>query len=124
MAAARCMPVLLVALTRPMLRWCCASRGSWARRPTRSPPRRGPGQVPPTASCRAPLSSPSSPRYHRDRTCGQQRVIGRAPGGGRMQSTMQDTELLVSELLAHGERIHPHATVTHYLGTETDTISF
>jgi fatty-acyl-CoA synthase len=41
-----------------------------------------------------------------------------------MRSTMQDAELLVSELLAHGERVHPEAVVRHYSPTGTATASF
>src|SRR5215213_5043403 len=41
-----------------------------------------------------------------------------------MRSTMQDAELLVSELLAHGERVHPEAAVRHYSEAGTVTSTF
>src|SRR4051794_624780 len=41
-----------------------------------------------------------------------------------MRSTMQDAELLVSELLAHGELVHPDAAVRHYSEAGTVTSTF
>lgn len=41
-----------------------------------------------------------------------------------MDSTMQDTELLVSDLLAHGAMVHPDSRIAHYLGGDTTTCTF
>ena len=41
-----------------------------------------------------------------------------------MDSTMQDAELLVSDMLAHGARVHPGARVLHYDPAGTSTCSF
>lgn len=41
-----------------------------------------------------------------------------------MDSTMQDAELLVSDLLAHGARVHPGARVLHYDPAGTSPRSF
>src|SRR4051812_10380366 len=51
-------------------------------------------------------------------------MVGPCRGGAPMRSTMQDAELLVSELLAHGERVHPEAAVHHYSETGTATATF
>jgi fatty-acyl-CoA synthase len=41
-----------------------------------------------------------------------------------MDSTMQDAELLVSDMLAHGAKVHPGARVLHYDPAGTSTCSF
>ncbi len=41
-----------------------------------------------------------------------------------MHSTMQDAELLVSDLLDHGARVHPHAQVIHYHGGGSSSSTF
>ncbi|MGQ4601265.1 long-chain-fatty-acid--CoA ligase [Nocardia sp. R6R-6] len=41
-----------------------------------------------------------------------------------MDSTMQDTELLVSDLFEHGCSVHPDAVVAHYQGHRTTTETF
>src|SRR3954470_11621403 len=44
--------------------------------------------------------------------------------GRRMDSTMQDRNLLVSTILEHGARVHPDATVVHYQGGPASTATF
>jgi hypothetical protein len=41
-----------------------------------------------------------------------------------MDSTMQDTELLVSDLFEHGRRVHPDAMVFHYDGATHSMLTF
>lgn len=41
-----------------------------------------------------------------------------------MDSTMQDTELLVSDLFEHGRSVHPGAVVTHHQGDGMSSLTF
>ncbi len=41
-----------------------------------------------------------------------------------MDSTMQDADLLVSDLFEHGRLVHPNAVVTHYRGGKSSNLTF
>src|SRR6266566_4479844 len=41
-----------------------------------------------------------------------------------MDSTMQDTDAQVSDMLVHGQRVHPDAAVTEFRGAATSSTSF